>query len=344
MGKKLLFDYNNEELSEKLVEFGEKKYRSAQILKWLYDGVASTDEMTNIPITLRKKINDCFYFKSIQIEKKYVSKIDNTIKYVLRLNDGNVIECVLMEYKYGYSLCISCQVGCRMGCTFCASSNAGFDRNLSPGEMVEQVIRIQNDKGIKIRNVVIMGIGEPFDNYKNVMKFVEIANAHWGLNIGARKITISTCGILPGIIRFAKEKSQVNLSISLHAPNDKVRNMIMPVNNKYSIDKIIRACKIYTRKTNRRITFEYALIKDVNDTIDKASELAQKIKGILCYVNLIVYNKIEKGSFDKSDLQRAMKFRDILMKKGIETTIRRELGCDINAACGQLRATIKSKK
>ncbi|HOQ37301.1 MAG TPA: 23S rRNA (adenine(2503)-C(2))-methyltransferase RlmN, partial [Acetivibrio sp.] len=249
-----------------------------------------------------------------------------------------------MKYQHGYSVCISSQVGCRMGCRFCASTGIGFVRNLAPGEILDQIISIQTDVKQRIGNVVIMGIGEPLDNYDNVVKFLRLVNHKDGLNIGARHISVSTCGLVPKILELSKENIPVTLSISLHAPNDSIRDKIMPVNKRYSIDKLIEACKIYTETTNRRITFEYALIEGVNDSKDNALELAGLLKGMLCHVNLIPVNTVDGAGFRRSSKETIAKFKDILEKYGIETTVRRELGSDINAACGQLRRGFMDEK
>ncbi|MFZ5989073.1 MAG: 23S rRNA (adenine(2503)-C(2))-methyltransferase RlmN, partial [Bacillota bacterium] len=254
--------------------------------------------------------------------------------------DGNIIESVLMKYQHGFSVCISSQVGCKMGCRFCASTGAGFVRSLSAGEMLDQVLTIQNDAGNRVGNIVIMGIGEPLDNYDNMVKFLRLVNHKEGLNVGARHISVSTCGLVPKILKLSEENIPITLSISLHAPNDVIREQIMPINKRYSIDKIVEACKIYTETTNRRITFEYALIDGVNDSKDNAVELARLIRGMLCHVNLIPVNTVSSTGYRKSAREKIQKFKDILESYGIETTVRRELGSDINAACGQLRRSL----
>ncbi|HEX3030580.1 MAG TPA: 23S rRNA (adenine(2503)-C(2))-methyltransferase RlmN, partial [Clostridia bacterium] len=260
------------------------------------------------------------------------------------LDDANMVESVLMEYKHGNTACISSQVGCRMGCKFCASTGIGYVRNLSAGEIFDQVLTIQKDTGKRVGNIVIMGIGEPLDNYDNIIKFLKLVNDPEGLNIGYRHISLSTCGLIPEIIRLSKENLPITLSISLHAPNDEIRERIMPINRKYSIDKIIEACKIYTEVTKRRITYEYALISGVNDSRENARELATRIKGMLAHVNLIPVNAIEGADFKKSSRQQIEQFKAVLEHSGIETTVRRELGSDINAACGQLRRSNVNSK
>ena len=341
------------ELKDFFIEMGQEKFRAEQVIRWISKGVKDVGEMTDMPKSLKAILNETSYIGKLKILKKLVSGIDGTVKYLFELGDGNAIESVLMEYKHGLTACVSSQVGCRMGCRFCASAAAGFVRNLTPGEVLDQVISIQTDTGRRVGNVVIMGIGEPLDNYGNILKFLKIINLPVGLNIGYRHITISTCGLVPEIIALSEEKMPVNLSISLHAPRDEIRAQIMPIGRKYSIDKIIEACKIYTEATRRRITFEYATIEGLNDSDRDAAELARRIKGLLCHVNLIPVNAVdalEKRSaagetrfmFKQSSRQRMERFKSILEGAGIETTIRRELGADINAACGQLRRSVVS--
>lgn len=337
MELKYLPDMDIGELEELLVSVGQQKFRAKQIFSWIARGVRNFDEMTDLSKQLRQELKLSAGISCLNIRKKLISSIDSTTKYLFGLPDGNVIESVLMKYHHGYTACISSQIGCKMGCGFCASTIAGFRRNLSAGEMLEQVTAIQYDSGIRVGNIVIMGIGEPFDNYDNVIKFLRLVHDPAGLNIGYRHITVSTCGLVPGILKFIEENMQVNLAISLHAPNDRIRRTIMPIAERYSIDKIIEACKIYTGKTRRRITFEYALIDGVNDLPENAVELASRLKGLLCHVNLIPVNSVEGTNYRQSGKGHVEGFAGILMKKGIETTIRRELGADISAACGQLR-------
>ncbi len=330
-------DYNIDELKEELKTLGEKSFRAEQIFKWLYvDKVKSFDEMTNLSMDLREKLKQNYDICNFEIIKKLES-VDGTKKYLLGLSDGNAIESVLMEYHFGKSVCVSSQIGCKMGCKFCASTGIPFVRNLSSGEIVEQILAIEQDTNSKISNVVFMGIGEPFDNYDNVINAIKILNNPKGLNIGARHISISTSGIVPKIYQFADENIQSTLSISLHSANNKTRSSMMPVNNTYNIEELIQACKYYIEKTNKRISFEYALAKDNNDNLKDADELIKLLKGMLCHVNLIPINKIENGAYTKSSLENIIKFRDYLNNHGIVATIRRELGSDINAACGQLR-------
>ena len=330
-------EYNLDELQNELVALGEKKYRAEQIFKWLYiDKVKEFDEMTNLSIELREKLKKEYTMCNFKILKKQEAS-DGTKKYLFDVLDGNAIESVLMEYHHGKTICVSSQIGCKMGCKFCASTGIKFIRSLTCGEIVEQVLAVEQDIGDKISNIVFMGIGEPFDNYDNVMKAIKIINNQKGLNIGARHISISTSGLVPMIYKFADEELQCTLSISLHATNDAKRSSMMPINNRYNIEELMEACKYYINKTNKRISFEYALAKDNNDNLDDAKELVKLLKGMLCHVNLIPINKIENGSYVKSTNENIIKFRDYLNKNGIVATIRRELGSDIDAACGQLR-------
>ncbi len=330
-------EYNLEELKEELEQLGEKKYRAEQIFKWIYiDKVKEFDEMTNLSIELREKLKKEYSMCNFKILKKQEST-DGTKKYLFDVLDGNAIESVLMEYHHGKTICVSSQIGCKMGCKFCASTGIKFIRNLTAGEIVEQVLAVEQDIKDKISNIVFMGIGEPFDNYDNVMHAIKILNNQKGLNIGARHISISTSGLVPMIYKFADEDLQCTLSISLHATNDAKRSEMMPINNRYNIKELMEACKYYIKKTNKRISFEYALAKDNNDNLDDAKELVKLLKGMLCHVNLIPINKIENGKYTKSSNENIIKFRDYLNEKGIVATIRRELGSDIDAACGQLR-------
>ena len=330
-------DYHLEELKQELKEIGEKPFRAEQIFQWLYhEKVQTFDEMTNLSLELREKLKNNYTICNFNILKKQESK-DGTIKYLFDVLDGNAIETVLMKYHHGNSICISSQIGCKMGCKFCASTGINFVRNLTSGEIVEQIIRVEQDTGERISNVVLMGIGEPLDNYKNVVNAIRLINYPKGLNIGARHISISTSGLVPKIYQLAEENIQCTLSISLHATDNQKRSSMMPVNNTYPIEELLQACKDYIAKTNRRISFEYALAKDNNDNLEDAKQLVKLLKGMLCHVNLIPINKIENGKFDKSSNENIMKFRDYLNEHGIVATIRRELGSDIDAACGQLR-------
>lgn len=330
-------NYDLEELKKELINMGEKPYRAEQIFKWIYqENVIDFDEMTNLSLELREKLKQNYKLCIFNVLKKQESS-DGTIKYLFDVLDGNAIETVLMKYHHGYSLCVSTQIGCKMGCKFCASTGIAFARNLSSGEIVEELLAVERDQKIKISNVVYMGIGEPLDNYDNVVNSIRIINNPKGINIGARHISVSTSGLVPNIYRLAEENIQCTLSISLHATNNEKRSSMMPVNNRYPIEELIKACKDYITKTNRRISFEYALAKDNNDNLEDAKELVKLLKGMLCHVNLIPINKIENGAFVKSSNENIIKFRDYLNEHGIVATIRRELGSDIDAACGQLR-------
>ena len=330
-------DYNIDELKEELKNIGEKPFRAEQIFKWLYvDKVKTFDEMTNLSMELREKLKSIYTMCNYKIIKKQESS-DGTKKYLFDVLDGNAIETVLMQYHHGKTICVSSQIGCKMGCKFCASTGIKFVRSLTAGEIVEQILAVEQDIGEKISNIVYMGIGEPFDNYDNVIKSIKIVNNPKGLNIGARHISVSTSGLVPRIYDLANENIQCTLSISLHATNDEKRSAMMPVNNRYNIAELMKACRDYIKITNKRISFEYALAKDNNDNLEDAKQLVKLLKGMLCHVNLIPINKIENGKFTKSDNSNIIKFRDYLNENGIVATIRRELGSDIDAACGQLR-------
>lgn len=334
---KNLMDMTLEELEQMLSDMGQQKFRAKQIFKWVNSGIKSFDDMTNISKQLREELGKVSKVARIKIVDKLQSKIDSTAKYLFELEDGNVIESVLMEYKHGFTACISSQAGCRMGCSFCASTGAEFSRNLTPGEMLDQVMTMQEDSGNRIGHIVLMGIGEPLDNYENVIKFLKIVNHPDGLMIGMRNISLSTCGVVPRILQLAEENIPITLSVSLHSAKDDKRSAMMPVNKAYCIDKLISACKIYTESTKRRITFEYAMISGENDSEQDAKELARLLKGMLCHVNLIPVNTVTGNGYKKSSRIHIEKFMNILESRGIETTVRRELGSDINAACGQLR-------
>lgn len=330
-------NYTFEELKEELKTIGEKPFRAEQIFHWLYvEKVKTFDEMTNLSIELREKLKQNYTMCNFNIIKKLES-IDGTKKYLFDVLDENAIETVLMEYHHGKTICVSSQIGCKMGCKFCASTGIPFVRSLTAGEIVEQLIAVEQDTGDRISNIVFMGIGEPLDNYDNVIKAIHIINHPKGLNIGARHISVSTSGLVPKIYDLAKENIPCTLSISLHATSNEKRSSMMPVNNAYKIEELIKACKDYIKVTNRRISFEYALAKDNNDNLEDAKELVKLLKGMLCHVNLIPINKIENGKYTKSTNENIIKFRDYLNEHGIVATIRRELGSDIDAACGQLR-------
>lgn len=330
-------DYTLEELKQEIQNIQEKPFRAEQIFKWIYEEKVKTfDDMTNLSLQLREKLKENYNMCNYDILRKQEAK-DGTKKYLFDVGDGNAIETVLMSYHHGYSICVSSQIGCKMGCKFCASTGINFIRSLSSGEIVEQIIAVEQDENIRISNVVFMGIGEPLDNYDNVVKAIRIINHPKGLNIGARHISVSTSGLVPNIYRLAEENIQCTLSISLHATNNQKRSEMMPVNNAYPIQELLQACKDYIAKTNRRISFEYALAKDNNDNLEDAKELVKLLKGMLCHVNLIPINKIENGKYSKSSNENIIRFRDYLNEHGIVATIRRELGSDIDAACGQLR-------
>ncbi len=335
--KKNLRDYTLAELEGILVGLGEPKFRAKQIFKWLYDGAECFEDMTNIPKSLCAKLDSEYTAGNLKIEQKFVSDIDETRRYLLQLDDGNFIESVLMKYKHGYTICVSTQVGCAMGCKFCASTRGGKVRNLTAGEIIGQVLTVQKDLGERISNIVLMGMGEPLDNFDNVMRFLENINDPLGINIGHRHISLSTCGLADRIYELADKQLQITLSISLHAPNDEKRSAIMPVNKKYNIDALMRACRYYTEKTNRRISFEYTLISGVNDTPEEAKELLRLISGMLCHVNLIPVNEVSETGFKSSNRKAVEKFQSVLEDGGISATVRREMGADISAACGQLR-------
>lgn len=327
-----------EQLNNELSEMSLPKFRTKQIFQWLHKfGCSSFDDMTNISKDLREKLSEKYYIFSCAIEDKYESKLDDTVKYLFRLYDGEYIESVVMKYKYGYTICVSSQVGCKMGCTFCASTLAGFKRNLTAGEIESQLHSAQNDLNIKISHIVLMGIGEPLDNFDNVISFLKNVNDENGLNISMRNITLSTCGIVPRIYDLMNLDLQLTLTISLHAPNDEIRSRTMPVNRKYNIDELLTACKAYAKKTGRRVSFEYTLIKGVNDSERDALELASKLSGMLSHVNLIPVNDVEERGNVRGSKQDIIKFQSVLKSKGINATIRRTLGSDINASCGQLR-------
>lgn len=332
---------NTEELESLLVGMGEPKFRAAQLFKWLQSGVESFDEMTNIPLKLRQQLEDKCYIAVALIEKRYASQIDETVKYVYKLYDGEYIESVLMKYEHGYTLCISTQVGCRMGCAFCASGLNGLVRSLTASEMLAQITTAQKDNNIRISNIVMMGMGEPLDNFDNSARFLQLVSDEKGLNIGLRHISLSTSGVVSGIKRLAELNMPITLSISLHAPDDKIRSEMMPVNKKWNISALLDACREYQKVTTRRISFEYALIEGVNDNDYCADELARRLKGIMCHINLIPANPVKENSFKKPDRKRIIRFKESLEKRGLTATVRRTLGADIDASCGQLRNKAK---
>ena len=325
-------DLELNELKEYLPNF-----RSGQVFSWISKGISSFDEMSNIPKDLREELALKFQIELPKTVLMQESKLDGTKKFLFELSDGMKIESVFMKYKFGNSICVSSQAGCRMGCKFCASTINGLERNMTAGEIYGEVLKVQKETGEKINHIVIMGTGEPFDNYDNVAKFIRIVNDKNGLNIGMRNITVSTCGIVPMIDRFGDEFSQVNLAISLHQVSNEERSKLMPINKKYPIDELLNACKRYVEKTNRRVTFEYTLVKDTNDRREDALKLASLLHGMLCHVNLIPLNAVAETGLKTTEKDKAVAFQKVLESKGIPTTIRRELGDDIDAACGQLR-------
>ena len=334
---KSIYDITINELEDFLLNLNEKKFHATQIMDWLYvKRINSFDKMTNLSNELIKKLKDNFVFDKIVIIKKQSD--DDVSKFLFKLNDGNHIEAVLMNHDYGNSLCVSSQVGCNMGCKFCESGRLKKVRNLTTSEMVLQILMIEKEIGIRISHVVVMGIGEPFDNYDNLVNFISIINYQKGINLGSRHITVSTCGIVPKIYEFANLPYQVNLAISLHAPTNDIRDKIMPINRVYKLEKLMDAVKEYLKISNRRVTFEYIMLDGVNDSKDCAMKLANLIRGMNAYVNLIPYNETENISFKRTEKKKILEFYDILKKENINVTIRREFGGNIDAACGQLRA------
>ena len=338
MEKKDIASYSFEELQEEMLAIGEKGFRSRQIYSWIHEKLVDDfEEMTNLPKTLRQKLESAYEIRRVEMEKRQISKIDGTNKFLFCLKDGNMVESVLMKYKHGNSVCISSQVGCRMGCRFCASTLDGLERNLTPSEMLRQVYQIQKITGERVSNIVIMGTGEPLDNYDNFLKFIHMVSDEHGLNISQRNITASTCGIVPNIRRLAEEKLQITLALSLHGSNQEKRRSLMPVANKYELHEVLEACDYYFEKTGRRITFEYSLVHGVNDTPEDAKELMGILKDRNCHLNLIPVNPIKERNYEKPDKKSAENFKNKLEKNGINVTIRRERGSDIDGACGQLR-------
>ncbi len=326
------------ELEAALKEMGEKPFRAKQIYQWLHEKlVTDFDEMTNLSKSVREQLKERFTLTVLKAVDVKISKIDGTRKYLFGLSDGNVIESVWMQYHHGNSVCISSQVGCRMGCKFCASTLDGLERNLTASEMLDQIYRIQADTGERVSNIVIMGSGEPMDNYDNVVRFIRLISDEKGLHISQRNITVSTCGIVPGIERFSREGLSVTLALSLHAPSDQVRRTLMPVANKYPVKDVLKACQGYFEATGRRLTFEYSLVSGVNDNLEEAKALAALLKGMHGHVNLIPVNPIKERDFVQSDQKAIQSFQNYLERQKIAVTVRREMGRDINGACGQLR-------
>lgn len=334
MEKTDILSLTKEELEEKIVAIGEKKFRAKQIYEWLHTyKVEEFSKMTNLSAQLREKLDDIFWINSLKIQKRLVSNIDNTVKYLYGLSDGEKVETVVMEYKHGNSICISTQVGCKMQCKFCASTKAGFVRNLLPGEMLQQIYTSERDSGRRINHVVLMGIGEPLDNYDNVVKFLRILSEKEDMSL--RHVSVSTCGLVNRIYELADLKLGITLSVSLHAPTNKLRSSVMPVNDRYPIEELMKACRYYFDTTGRRISYEFALIDGVNDNRESADALIKLLRGQNCHVNLIPVNEIKEGIFRRSE--SVEKFKQMLIDGGLNATVRRTLGADISAACGQLR-------
>ncbi|MBQ3216226.1 MAG: 23S rRNA (adenine(2503)-C(2))-methyltransferase RlmN [Oscillospiraceae bacterium] len=332
------------ELTEELAALGEPKFRAAQVYSWLHRGARSFEEMTNLSKTLREKLSQRYSLYAPEAARRLVSAKDGTIKYLWRLKDGNCVESVLMRYHHGNTVCISSEVGCPMGCAFCASTLGGLIRRLEPSELLDQVLFTQIDSGLPISNIVLMGIGEPLDNYDNVLRFLRLVNSPEGMNIGMRHISLSTCGLVDKIRRLGEENLQLTLSVSLHAPTDEIRSSIMPVNRRYNVDTLLAACREYFERTGRRISFEYAMIRGVNDTAQMAQLLAKKLQGIGAHVNLIPLNEVEESPLKPSLPEAVKAFQQHLEGRGIPATVRRTLGSDINASCGQLRRQFEQSK
>ncbi len=326
-----------EDLTAQLTFRGFPSFRARQIRQWLDRGVTDFEQMTNLPKELRATLAELYTVPGVKILRKLVSAIDGTVKYLFQLDDGETVESVLMQYKHGWSQCLSTQVGCKMGCTFCATGMGGFIRNLSAAEIYGQIEAAQQDTGVRVSSVVLMGMGEPLDNYEQVVRFLRMLGEEGGVHIGMRHISLSTCGVVPGIYRLMEEQIPLTLSISLHAPNDAIRSLSMPVNKRWPIDELLKACRDYVDATGRRISFEYAMIDGLNDSDACAEELADRLRGMLCHVNLIPVNAVEGKKQQRSSKERIRSFMSVLERKGINVTVRRTLGSDINASCGQLR-------
>ncbi|MDB8554297.1 23S rRNA (adenine(2503)-C(2))-methyltransferase RlmN [Turicibacter sanguinis] len=341
MEKKSIYSLDIQDWQNWLQEQKQPKFRANQIFDWLFKKrVTSIDAMSNLPKDLKGLMQESFDVTTLKERKKQVAS-DGTTKFLFELSDGDLIETVLMRHKYGCSVCVTTQVGCRIGCKFCASTLSGLKRNLQAGEIVAQVLRVQqylDESQERVSHIVVMGIGEPFENYENLTKFIEIINSEKGLNIGSRHITVSTSGIVPKIYNFADQHPQVSFAVSLHAPTDELRTQLMPINRAYPLEKLMEAVKYYIKQTNRRITFEYGLIKNVNDTVECANQLADLVGRLNCHINLIPVNYVPERGFDRTPIEHIEKFEQTLKKRGVNVTVRRELGSDIDAACGQLRA------
>ena len=333
-----------DEMSQAFKKNSIQAFRAKQVYEWLHKHlVSSYDEMLNLPKNLREELKQKFPIVTCNVVRKQVSS-DGTVKLLFSVTDGDYIECVVMKYKYGYTICVSSQVGCKMGCAFCASTLGGFKRSLSAGEILSQVYRAQREIGERISHIVLMGMGEPMDNFENVMRFITLVTDEKGLNLSMRNISLSTCGVVPKIQELLNKHLQLTLSISLHAPNNEIRSKIMPINKRYHIEELLDMCRKYTKETSRRISFEYAMLSGVNDSDECAKELASRLKGMLCHVNLIPVNEVQESPFKPSSPERVQSFAGILEKSGVTTTVRRKLGSDIDASCGQLRLKHKQEK
>lgn len=338
MEKKDIKSLTMTELRSEMERMGEKPFRAAQLYEWMHQKLArGFDEMTNLPLAMREKCGESYTYTALRILTVQKSAVDGTKKYLFALADGNMVESVWMRYKHGNSVCISSQVGCRMGCRFCASTLNGLVRNLTPAEMLDQIYAITLETGERVSNVVVMGSGEPLDNYENLLRFLTLLTDENGLNISQRNVTVSTCGLVPQMRELAKEKLQITLALSLHAATDEKRRTLMPVAERYSLEELMKACAFYFEQTGRRITFEYSLVRDVNDTRQDAETLAALIRGLNCHVNLIPVNPVREREYVQSERRAVEAFAALLQKKGVNATVRRELGRDIDGACGQLR-------
>ena len=326
-----------EQIAQHLKEMGQPAFRAKQVVDWLQKGCGSIDEMTNLPLSLREQLKERFTIPGVSILQKWQSKLDETTKYLFELADGETVESVLMSYHHGWSQCLSTQVGCRMGCSFCATGMGGLARNLSAAEMLSQIETAQRDRGIRVSSVVLMGMGEPLDNYDNVLRFLRMLSEPGDVHIGMRHVSLSTCGLVDRIYQLMEENLQLTLSVSLHAPNDEIRSRLMPINRRYPVEELLSACRRYAEVTGRRISFEYAMIDGVNDSDACAEELAFRLRGMLCHVNLIPANEVKGKAHRRSSAQRLKQFSQILENRGLTVTVRRTLGADINASCGQLR-------
>lgn len=326
-----------EQLEQALQPMGLPAFRSRQIRGWLEKGVGSFEEMTNLPLSVREALKENFCIPGVRMKKRLVSAVDDTVKYLYALPDGETVESVLMSYHHGWSQCLSTQVGCRMGCSFCATGMGGFVRNLLPSEMISQIEVAQADRQIRVSSIVLMGMGEPLDNFDHVTRFLEMLGEPGAVSIGMRHVSLSTCGLVDGIYRLMERKWQLTLSVSLHAPNNEIRSRLMPVNHKWPVEELLQACRDYIAATGRRISFEYAMVRGINDSDACAEELAGRLNGMLCHVNLIPANEVEGKSHRRSSRERLKAFVAVLERRGIPATVRRTLGADINASCGQLR-------